>query len=208
MLPERSDADGRFSIAQWKPSQEDLRTAAAGYETEDNVGPLPTNSDVLIDSAPAGRFCGGESRPRMATRSPPPRSGPALSDDCKAALLTDSEGRFEIVGIPAECKSLRPTVTHPEYVTKSNFNQSLTGSEVHWTLRPGAVVTGRVTAKADGKPLAGLVLRAGSRDAYNRESVVKETVTDAEGRFRLAGLPDGEAFIHSESKDLVNGGRK
>ena len=60
LMPERSDADGRFSIAQWKPSQEDLRTAAAGYETEDNVGPLPTNSDVLIKLRSGGRVLRGQ----------------------------------------------------------------------------------------------------------------------------------------------------
>ena len=92
-------------------------------------------------------------------------------------------------------------------MSKSDFDQPLTAdNEVHWTLRPGAVVTGRVITKSDGHPLAGIILRFGSVQngrAYYGESLDSEAVTDAEGRFRLASLPDGKTIFRIDSMDFA-----
>jgi RNA polymerase sigma factor (sigma-70 family) len=131
---------------------------------------------------------------------------------------TDEDGRFEvrgvgrdqIVGLEFESPSLAHTVlyamareprvqTEPRPRPTRSSNRSMTGSPsapplvgatFEHLVGPTKPIAGVVRSKAAGKPLAGL--RVWGAEPSTRTQV--STVTDAQGRFRLIGLPKGEAY--------------
>ena len=117
---------------------------------------------------------------------------------------TDADGRFTLEGVP-EGTYAQLEFQHPDYANDDGHRQRRTrgglkamlsafakGFEIApvkpdftHTLEPARPVQGRVTDKATGKPLAGLVVemipmrRHGGIQFYTR--------TDADGRYRVAG---------------------
>jgi 5-hydroxyisourate hydrolase-like protein (transthyretin family)/thiol-disulfide isomerase/thioredoxin len=120
-------------------------------------------------------------------------------------LRTDADGRFQISGLSKNDNEIYPTVSHQDFTAKDGFQQPLDAdgiTEVEWRLEPGCIVTGRVTAQADGRPLGGIQIVSGSdRFASNRAN--PETTTDEDGRFRLGGVKAGTAMVHAISRQFV-----
>jgi thiol-disulfide isomerase/thioredoxin/protocatechuate 3,4-dioxygenase beta subunit len=201
----RSDEQGRFTLAEYSPLETTLWAAAAGYEPEEVLVDVPEEGEFTISLKPGAQVLRGtvldeDGRPIQGARIKP-----GLYRGWTPQATTNKEGLFEIVGIPADKDSLYPTVVHPDYVAKDGFGQPMDAdriTEVQWVLKTGVIVTGRVTAKADGRLLEGIPVLSGfSRFASNR--VNPEAKTDADGRYRLTGVNPGEALIHAFSDQFA-----
>ena len=197
----RSNGKGRFTLAEYNPLEPSFWAAAAGYEPKEVHVDVPSGSELAVKLKPGAQVLRGivvDENGKPVHRA---KIRPGLYGSWAPQAVTDKQGRFEIIGIPADKTRLFPTIVHPDYVPKDGFAQPLDSDKVtdaSWTLRVGAVVTGRVTAKADGRPLAGIPITTGfSRFASNR--VNPEAKTDAQGRYRLAGINPGAALIHAFS---------
>jgi protocatechuate 3,4-dioxygenase beta subunit/thiol-disulfide isomerase/thioredoxin len=193
----RTDEQGRFEFQSHDPLLDFVNVLTAGYEPRQTPVAWPPSDDWTIKLAPGGHVLRG----RVLSADGQPLEGAvirAYTTGRNLSLTTDAEGRFEVIGLPTSRNALYPTVAHAEYVAKDGFNLPLDSdgvTEVEWRLEKGAVVTGRVTAKADGQPVAGIVVTSGN-DRFGSNRVNPEAVTDAEGRYRLAGIKPGPALVH------------
>jgi hypothetical protein len=118
-----------------------------------------------------------------------------------AKTLSDAEGRFEIFDFPTDADGERGqlafespwmlrTVVEDIYRLKSSERKTM-----RIILRKGNELTGRVTA-ADGGPVGNLLIEAEPADSHAQH---KETTTDADGKFALRGLPDGDVSVRAHS---------
>jgi RNA polymerase sigma factor (sigma-70 family) len=122
--------------------------------------------------------------------------------------VTDSEGKFTLNGIGCErVVGLRidgPMITtaefwgmtHPgdnldirEHVT-SDKTVRLVGTNFEHVAAPAQPIVGKVADKDTGKPIAGATVEGIQVRQMSASPTVK-TVTDKDGRYRLAGLPKG-----------------
>jgi RNA polymerase sigma factor (sigma-70 family) len=136
------------------------------------------------------------------------------------ATTTDSDGRFRIPGVGAdriatirfespgvEGRVLRVLTREAEAVTVPEWNgtrgtapdqpmMTFVGNDFTYALAPGRTVTGVVTDKATGKPLADAVL-VSERVAGNPISGRHEfrALADKDGRFAMHGLPLGQGNV-------------
>jgi thiol-disulfide isomerase/thioredoxin len=125
-----------------------------------------------------------------------------LSSGFQPHGATDAEGRFEIAGIPADKPRLYPVITCPDHVAKDRFGLDMDPAgvtTVEWSLAPGAVIAGRVTAEENGRPIAGVTVTTG-HDRFGSNHADPATTTDAQGRFRLSVVPRGQTFVHAFSE--------
>jgi RNA polymerase sigma factor (sigma-70 family) len=143
---------------------------------------------------------------------------PGQATGVPKATPTDADGRFELTGVglrqvvtlrfDAEgAEAARVVVfADPEFATRmrlpsenekgmqfSKYRTATYGLEFTHAARPDHLITGVVTDAVSGKPLAGVKVEGTASDldplGYGgawRDTVA--TVTDAEGKFRLAGL--------------------
>jgi hypothetical protein len=124
---------------------------------------------------------------------------------------TDANGRFEIFDFPVEPDSTNTqgmlTFESPAMLRSVIDNvYQLSEAErktMRITLRRGHDVKGIVTS-ASGKPAAKTLIEALPSDP-NAE--FKQQITDAEGRFLIQGLPDGEIIVRSHSLALEQKGQ-
>ncbi len=144
------------------------------------------------------RFHGGQATPGMYLRLPQP--GEMVPAFWPAPRKTDGDGRFLFDGLPREAFATL-AFYHPDYaVDEVTVNLTKGGavpdrirsSEVlpvsptfTHALEPARPVQGRVTDRASGKPLSGMLVqvtpmrRRGGWSFYTR--------TDADGRYRVSG---------------------
>jgi RNA polymerase sigma factor (sigma-70 family) len=116
------------------------------------------------------------------------------------AVVTDAEGRFQLRGIGRErVATLRlegPTIETSDVLVRTRPGPTLevpysTGRYVYYgatfehAAAPAVPIVGTVRDKDTGKPLAGIIIQAGSL----------RTATDKEGRYRLSGLPKSPGLI-------------
>lgn len=78
-------------------------------------------------------------------------------------------------------------------------SSSATGSGAVVDDLPGGYITGIVTDAATGRPLAGVIVSAGSREANPRAK--NSTKTDKDGRYRINGLGDGTYILQPQPID-------
>jgi protocatechuate 3,4-dioxygenase beta subunit len=105
---------------------------------------------------------------------------------------TDKEGRFVLTGIGRDRK-VRLSVEGPSIERKriEVSTEKPPAATVEVIARPTKVLEGTVSAEDTGKPLAGVVIRGGPQHGTHTGIY---TLTDAQGRYRLVGLPKGESY--------------
>jgi RNA polymerase sigma factor (sigma-70 family) len=122
-----------------------------------------------------------------------------LSADC----TTDRDGRFALSGVGRGREVLLSIdggrIEHKLVSVKSPADQA--GPEVEVVAKPAKPVEGTLRVKGIGKPLAGVVVY-GEEEAHQR---IVRAVTDAQGRYRLVGLPKADAYQLSFYPSLETG---
>jgi beta-lactamase regulating signal transducer with metallopeptidase domain len=147
-------------------------------------------------------------------------SGSLLVIDGEIATQTDSQGRYRLLGLPKEGTSghtlaVYPPRDKPYFATRVFKAPASAGIEpvsFDIALRRGIWIEGKVTNLATGKPVSAaidyfpMLSNARAKDYPNFDSRVSMSVlvktrfkTDAEGRFRVVGLPgDGVVTAHAD----------
>jgi len=102
---------------------------------------------------------------------------------------TDREGTFKVTGL--EPVPYRVEAFMPAYISSSHEEESdppkqyKVGDSVTFVLTKGGVITGTVTT-ATGDPVVGITVRA-----MTSSEMVRESLTDDRGIYRIYGLPTG-----------------
>jgi protocatechuate 3,4-dioxygenase beta subunit len=122
-----------------------------------------------------------------------------LSADC----TTDRDGRFALSGVGRGREVLLSIegdrIEHKLVSVKAPAGGA--GPEVEVVAKPAKPVEGTVRVKGTGRPLAGVVVY-GEEEAHQRRV---RAVTDAQGHYRLAGLPKADAYQISFYPSLETG---
>ena len=116
-------------------------------------------------------------------------------------VKTDKDGRFRIDGLPARSRSLLE-VSAPGKAATDTSDECYTDwwamcphaagdGNIRVVLAEEAVIEGQVVEKKTGKPVAGVKVFAGEPLVISPAPVV----TDQEGKFRIAGLTEGEHTV-------------
>ena len=204
VLPERSNAEGYFHLPGLDPSIHKLVVSASGYSTKLAQIDLPATGPIEIALSPGGQVMTGvvtdeEGNPISGAEIRITEGFPAIRDN------TYDDGRFVLSGIAKGKDRVFPVVSHSDYTPLMHFAQPLDRSgvtEVTYQLQGGAIVKGCVTARTDGRPLAGIqVVTGNSRFASNTFN--PSTTTDADGNFRLTAVQPGGALVHAFSEDFA-----
>jgi hypothetical protein len=128
-------------------------------------------------------------------------------DDCTAT--TDESGRFRLAKLPANYWGKRPNALRLA-VTKDAFGAvdtapiAVEGDAPLFVppiaLSPGCSITG-VVLGPDGKPVEGAEIEPNG--SFSERS--RRTWTDADGKFTVTGLPEGEIGLWVRYGDLPGG---
>ena len=136
-------------------------------------------------------------------------------------VATDARGRFRLTGIgrnrlirvqldgptivsqqlciltrPGEAIQVMDFTVQPEFHIPRRVT-TYYGASFRLAVAPTKPVVGVVRDQDTKKPLAGITIRSGARTIGTGVAVAHDfvrTTTDAEGRYRLTGLPKGEGF--------------
>src|SRR5262249_27022013 len=108
-----------------------------------------------------------------------------------ANVTTDKDGRFSLTGVGRD----RTVLLHLEGATIEHqmislSTQAAAGASVEVIAGPTKPIEGTVRAGDTGKPLPGVVVYGGE-EAHHRRV---RAVTDAQGRYRLVGLPKAGTY--------------
>jgi large repetitive protein len=183
----RTDADGRFQAAM-DPSGPpvSLRIEPAGMPWVELEGPYdPSESlslpdlDVPAPATVSGMIAGADGKPVSGARVAVRQGNGFERDETSfvAETTTGADGAFKIMNAPpAPARlSVRASGWSPAERTLRAASAPL-----HVVLARGASVSGTVL-DSSGRPAAGALVRSGS----------VAVTTDAQGRYRLDGLPSG-----------------
>ncbi len=127
-------------------------------------------------------------------------------DRSPAGTLSDDEGRFSLT---LASGSYSAAISHPDYVSTSETFDVVAGPRtLRIRMTPGAVVEGTVRVRGSEDAVAGAVVVATAEAAVQRSGGFRvrgfgehRVVTDAQGRFRLAGLPSGIVGFVAQASD-------
>jgi RNA polymerase sigma factor (sigma-70 family) len=147
---------------------------------------------------------------------------PRYTISLSPTVTTDAQGRFRLTGMGRDrlvtARLDGPTVVSqhlhiltragerievPEYVGKPEYGEPSTvttyfGADFKHAAAPCRPITGVVRDKDTNKPLAGVTVRSHAQaigpSSFRTLYPVVRTTTDAEGRYRLTGMPRGEGY--------------
>ncbi|HVQ26640.1 MAG TPA: carboxypeptidase-like regulatory domain-containing protein, partial [Planctomycetota bacterium] len=129
--------------------------------------------------------------------------GSAERQELDLETQSDAEGRFEFravpVGKPQTLSTRSPTLAR-------RFSDDLAPApgehlQIELELLAGGAVHGRVVGQ-DGAPIAGAEVAAVGREFFgNPTDELRETESDADGRFALVGLTPGKVWLRVEHDD-------
>ncbi|MHC4899442.1 MAG: MSCRAMM family protein [Planctomycetota bacterium] len=119
---------------------------------------------------------------------------------------TDARGEFQITGMLAQGYWLM--VTHPQHGPLVQDPVVPDGRTLTLKLPPGHAVSGRVLDSVSRRPVHGarVVVRPASGWPLLQQGRLQQptTVTDAEGHFRIGGLPAGIVFVVAASQGFFS----
>ncbi len=198
-----AEADGRFRFATARGP--DLRVVVTGdrlARTEVTAAPLDPELVVRMEYGfrVRGLVRGPQWEPMVGCVVVLEPS--AASNQRSLRTVTDTNGRFEFEGVRAG--PLRLTARHARYgpVSESVTVGTDRLEQLRFSSRPALSMGGVVTAATDGRPLAGVAVRA-YPDAWNgRLFVPFETTTAADGGFVLDGLDVGNMVFEFSHADF------
>lgn len=210
--------DGGFEIARLAPATS-LFFCLPGYQTSRvaDTSPPPEPRRIVLTPDPprpriSGRVLDETGRPIAGARISPGDPGDVWAaraqrwseDPCHKAdpleETTDAAGRFAFDLLEPGKPELR--VRAPGYLLETRkVPQGRTATGIDIVLHRGATVAGRVFA-ADGSPAAG------ARVYATQEGGAAETVTDAQGRYRLEAVEPGWRELWADHPDLGEARRR
>lgn len=192
-------ADGRFEVRGLRPGEPvDLLVKRQGYTSRMVSGlrpPLEEPVRVVLTPAPqiSGRILDEKDDPIAAAQVVLRREG-----GIAGVASTDGEGRFTLEGILLDQLALDVSAQGylPVHVDGIDMaaGTDLEGLEI--VLPRGAALEGTIYAP-DGSPAAGATVRALPAPSGGPFllSVMPETRTDGDGRYRLEGLPKAKLSV-------------
>ena len=190
-----------------------LLAAALAPAQEAIPSPQPPSEASMAPSGPLAAIHGVVLN--AATGSPLPRALVQIEGDADTGALTDSEGRFEIPGLPLGPQAVQ--VVKPGYVDQAFFP----GGDAGWGIGPGskhnilvaAQMPDLIFSMAPTNSIRGrILLSTGDAAQSIGVTLVKRTVedgraawkaistvkTNSDGAYRFARLGDGEYAVYSE----------
>ncbi|MEM1226413.1 MAG: carboxypeptidase regulatory-like domain-containing protein [Planctomycetota bacterium] len=197
-----SDDEGHIQVADPPSLRGQLFVSAPGYQFKAVNVPFPIRGPISVKLTEGGKCLTGSV---LSAVTQEPISGASirsgLFEKYSPTVRTDAEGRFAVDSIPESKTSLAPVVEASGFVVKDTFGQPLNDqgsvTDVTWLLHPAANVQGRVM-DSNGNGIAGVTVTCGhDRFASNRKNAA--TKTDAEGRYSLSGVPEGDSLLHAFS---------
>lgn len=214
-----TDTEGRFRIPDLAPGTVvGLKVMAPGRVDAEVPGiEAPTPSPVEIVLRPAARVAGrvvderrqGIAEAQVVLTAEAQRAvfgGQALPGGALGQTMTDAAGAFVIEGVAPGTATLVATASGYRPARREGIEVAegaeVAGIEVE--LSAGAVVTGRVSG-ADGLPLPDAdveVVRPPVEGLFDLlGSIGLRTQTDADGVYRLEGVPEGQLSIAAQHRD-------
>lgn len=116
-------------------------------------------------------------------------------------LVTDEDGVFAVQLLDGDYEV---TTSHADYVeAKASLRVDGGPRSLALTITPAGSVEGRVLASATGQPVEGAIVSRSGEDSGGlviQGVGVDQAVTDAEGRFRLRGLPSGVTRLSAAAR--------
>jgi len=212
-LRARTEADGSWSLPMVPAGRYALSATIAGY--------LPaTRSDiVLVAGAESsgldlalGRgghpvhgtvtdIGGGPVEDVLVRVTKTDEGNPFNFDRPALGVVTDEEGAF---AIQLADGYYEVTTYHADYVeAKAALRVDGGPRSLPLTITPAGTIEGRVLARATGQPIEGAIVSRSGEEAGGiviEGLGVDQAVTDAEGRFRLRGLPSGVARLSAAAR--------
>jgi protocatechuate 3,4-dioxygenase beta subunit len=121
---------------------------------------------------------------------------------------SDGEGRFRFSGLPAGTVAILHATAagyaghHPEHTIgwRDNTLHFKVGEDATITLQPESVLEGGVV-DADGSPVGGVRLMLNRTGQVFSPFGVQYVLTDAQGRFRVGGLGEGDWTVRPEQAE-------
>lgn len=169
------------------PSEAVRVRAGSGESVTLRLAEPLTIKGVVVDEAGAAVAGARVAAQRAAERSPRTPLDPGTA----RPTVTDETGRYLLRNVPAG--NLAVTFDHPDFaITTTEIQLSASHDLGRTVLSRGASIAGEVV-DGEGKPVSGVSLHAWQRDAIGAGGRNNASaVTDEHGRFRMAGLADGE----------------
>lgn len=172
-----TDQAGAYQIARWD-AKGTLQVSASGYEpvTVD----LSTKPQLARPEPPAVTLDAISIRPNTLSGAVTdaytgaPLAGALVQASETISATTGADGRYLLAGLP---ERFELTITAPDYEPLAQTVSRTIAFDA--AVRPN-VLSGRVTNRFSGAPVAGVTVAVGDVSA----------TTDADGRYRLAGVPE------------------
>ncbi|WP_438035589.1 carboxypeptidase regulatory-like domain-containing protein [Sorangium sp. So ce204] len=193
--------DGRYQIADLSPARWTIFASAPGHRPASYTSPAPDRAgwlDLRQGEARTGVDLtlvrgGVEVRGHVKDVSGGPIAGALVmvhgflgSHRGVAVTRSDAEGSFSAWTEEGYCLA---RATADGYAEGSQHGMA-PGPPLEISMTPGSVIEGRVVEAGSGAPIAGATVRPGMDQRWG-PGEVKPVSSDAEGRFRIPGLPPG-----------------